>query len=53
MTVTMKKPIQEVDFLIIYEHKVRELENMCLIKYELERRGYTVEIGRASCRERV
>ncbi len=44
MTVTMKKPIQEVDFLIIYEHKVRELENMCLIKYELERRGYTVVI---------
>jgi surface carbohydrate biosynthesis protein len=40
----MKKKIQEVDFLIIYEHKVRELENMCLIKYELERRGYTVVI---------
>lgn len=40
----MKKEIQEIDFLIIYEHKVRELENMCLVKYELERRGYTVLI---------
>ena len=27
----MKKQVQEIDFLIIYEHKVRELENMCLI----------------------
>jgi surface carbohydrate biosynthesis protein len=40
----MKKQIKEVDFMMIYEHKVRELENLCLIKYELERRGYTVEI---------
>lgn len=40
----MKKQVQEIDFLIIYEHKVRELENMCLIKYELERRGYKVLI---------
>lgn len=40
----MKKQIQEIDFLIMYEHKVRELENMCLIKYELERRGYKVLI---------
>ena len=30
--------------MMIYEHKVRELENMCLIKYELERRGHTVVI---------
>lgn len=40
----MKKEIKEIDFMMIYEHKVRELENMCLIKYELERRGYTVVI---------
>lgn len=36
--------MQEVDFMMIYEHKVRELENMCLLKYELERRGYRVLI---------
>ncbi len=40
----MKKQVEEVDFLMIYEHKVRELENLCLIKYELERRGYKVVI---------
>ena len=40
----MKKQVKEVDFLMIYEHKVRELENLCLIKYELERRGYKVVI---------
>jgi surface carbohydrate biosynthesis protein len=33
---------RNVDFLITYEHKVRELETMCLVKNELERRGYTV-----------
>lgn len=31
-----------IDFLILYEHKVREFENICLIKVELERRGYSV-----------
>jgi surface carbohydrate biosynthesis protein len=35
----MKK---KVDFLIRYEHKVRELESIMLLKLELERRGYTV-----------
>lgn len=34
----------ELDFLFIYEHKVRELENLCLMKYELDRRGYRTEI---------
>lgn len=34
----------ELDFLLIYEHKVRELENLCLIKYELDRRGYRTKI---------
>jgi surface carbohydrate biosynthesis protein len=33
-----------LDFLILYEHKVRELENICLLKVELENRGYEVEI---------
>lgn len=34
----------ELDFLFIYEHKVRELENLCLMKYELDRRGYRTKI---------
>lgn len=34
----------ELDFLFIYEHKVRELENLCLMKYELDRRGYKTRI---------
>ncbi len=33
-----------IDFLFIYEIKNRELENICLLKYELERRGYSVAI---------
>lgn len=32
------------DFLFVYEVKGRELENICLLKYELERRGYTVKL---------
>lgn len=40
----MKRKIQEVDFIMIYEHKVRELENLCLIKCELEKRGHSVLI---------
>ena len=36
----MKK---KVDFLFVYEVKNRELENICLLRYELERRGYSVE----------
>ena len=34
----------QLDFLFIYEHKVRELENLCLMKYELDRRGYRTKI---------
>lgn len=34
----------ELDFLFVYEHKVRELENLCLMKYELDRRGYRTKI---------
>ena len=32
------------DFLILYEHVVREYESLLLVKLELERRGYKVEI---------
>ena len=32
------------DFLINYEHKTRELDSVCLLKAELVRRGYTVEL---------
>lgn len=32
----------KVDFLFRYEHKVRELETIMLLKLELEKRGYTV-----------
>lgn len=36
--------MKEVDFLIRYEHKVRELESIVLLKLELEKRGYTVAL---------
>lgn len=36
--------LEQLDFLFIYEHKVRELENLCLLKYELDRRGYKTKI---------
>lgn len=39
-----KYEVEEIDFLFIYEHKVRELENLCLLKYELDRRGYKTKI---------
>lgn len=32
------------DFLLMYEHKVRELDNLCLLKYELDKRGYKSKI---------
>lgn len=32
------------DFIIGYEHKQREIESICLLKVELERRGYKVLI---------
>ena len=33
---------KKLDFLINYEHKTRELDSVCLIKAELEARGYSV-----------
>ena len=35
---------KKIDFLIRYEHKVRELESIILLKLELERRGYSVAL---------
>lgn len=34
------------NFLICYEHISREVENITLLKYELEKRGYSCKIGR-------
>lgn len=36
--------VKDVDFIIRYEHKVRELESIMLIKIELEKRGYSVAL---------
>lgn len=36
--------MQDYDFLLMYEHKVRELDNLCLLKYELDKRGYRTKI---------
>jgi surface carbohydrate biosynthesis protein len=33
-----------VDVLILYEHRIREIENCCLLAAELERRGYKIRI---------
>ena len=37
--------MEQLDFLFVYEHKVRELENLCLAKYELDKRGYKTKIA--------
>lgn len=36
--------MKKVDVLFLYETRVRELENICLIKNELESRGYKVGV---------
>ena len=41
------KKIPEFDFKITYEIKPRDLDNIILIKKELERRGYTVSMQNA------
>ena len=33
-----------IDFLLLYENKGREIESLCLLKLELEHRGYSVVI---------
>lgn len=40
--------VKNMDFIIFYEHINRELENVLLIKYELERRGYSVVLSHFS-----
>lgn len=36
--------MEKYDFILMYEHKVREFDNLCLLKYELDRRGYRTKI---------
>lgn len=42
-----------LDFLILYEHVVREYESLLLLKAELCRRGYTVEIRQLLDRKKL
>ena len=42
-----------LDFLILYEHVVREYESITLLKLELERRGYTVDIRQLLDRKKL
>src|SRR5699024_3880838 len=42
-----------LDFLILYEHVVREYESILLLKLELERRGYTVAIQQLLDRKKL
>ena len=44
---------RSLDFLILYEHVVREYESILLLKLELERRGYTVAIQQLLDRKRL
>lgn len=36
--------VEKYDFILMYEYKVRELDNLCLLKYELDKRGYRTKI---------
>ena len=42
-----------LDFLILYEHPVREYESDLLLKLELQRRGYTAEIRQLLDRKKL
>ena len=42
-----------LDFLILYEHVVREYESVLLLKAELARRGYTVELRQLLDRKKL
>ncbi len=44
---------RKLDFLFLYEHVVREYECLLLLKQELEKRGYTVEIMQLLDRKRL
>ncbi|MEA4821206.1 MAG: surface carbohydrate biosynthesis protein [Erysipelotrichales bacterium] len=37
--------MKKVDFLLLYEYRTRELDSMCLLKCELEKRGYSVAMS--------
>lgn len=36
--------MKNIDFIFTFEHKARELDNICLLSYELQRRGYSTDI---------
>lgn len=42
-----------LDFLFLYEHVVREYESLLLLKFELERRGYTCDIRQLLDRKKL
>ncbi len=44
---------KKLDFLILYEHVVREYESLLLLKAELARRGYTAEIHQLLGRKKL
>lgn len=48
-----KKGKRKLDFLILYEHVVREYESLLLLKTELARRGYTAEIHQLLDRKKL
>lgn len=43
--------MKNIDFLFIYESKIREFQSLCLLKYELEKRGYSVLIKYINSKE--
>ncbi|MDO5601945.1 MAG: hypothetical protein Q4G07_04170 [Oscillospiraceae bacterium] len=42
-----------LDFLLLYEHTVREYESLLLLKLELQRRGYTADIRQLLDRKKL
>ena len=43
----------KLDFLILYEHIVRELDSDCLLAAELQRRGFRVELFQLMSRKKI
>lgn len=41
----------KIDILILYEHVQRELKNACILRFLLEREGYTVRINNVAWRK--
>ncbi len=50
---TAKKRGKGLDFLILYEHIVREYESILLLGAELEKRGYTYEVQHLLARKKL